>query len=299
LIDAGPARLASRSMIPYQVLIFLLTRTGTLRETREFLDKRFNTPDRLERFHKQLGHMIANLAAFGFLARTETENAERIELHEKVYELIDFRSVDPLYAAFLTQELVRASFEEKLQALESVLPLPPVLRRKTALPETMELGPLQVDSLQPRLLQMGLLIVDGDGRVVRPSVEEYEDYWEEDRPKPTPTVAEMLSILFESKLATPENVPVVPKWVAGGILEHEGDFFKYTRQRDLSKNEGLILRHLLRLVILAGEFQARSGDDPDYGEIIERVTRICAHVDRRYTDHFLAEQEQVRALARV
>ena len=69
-----------------------------------------------------------------------------------------------------------------------------------------------------------------------------------------PTFPEMLKMVFEAKLASPEFVLVQPKWIAGGIYETADDFHKYTRNHDLLKNEGIILRHLLRLVILAGEF---------------------------------------------
>ena len=44
--SSPPARLEAGQpfgMIPYQVLIFLLTKTHTLHEVREFLDKRFNS----------------------------------------------------------------------------------------------------------------------------------------------------------------------------------------------------------------------------------------------------------------
>ena len=37
LIEAGPAKLFSRSMIPYQVLVYLLTSKGTLHDVRDFL----------------------------------------------------------------------------------------------------------------------------------------------------------------------------------------------------------------------------------------------------------------------
>jgi hypothetical protein len=60
--------------------------------------------------------------------------------------------------------------------------------------------------------------------------------------------------------------------------------------------EGLILRHLLRLVILAGEFYQKSAQDPDYQRIGELATRVCQQVDPRYTDRFLAAEEEARKL---
>ena len=279
-------------MIPYQVLVYLLTTTGQLREVREFLVKRFNTPERIEKFQKQLDHMIANLETFGYVSCDG--EGDRVTVNDSVNRLTGFRSVDPLYSVFMAERLVRASFEEKLQALESVLPAPPALRRKTALPDDLEPGPLQTQVLQPELLKRGLLVIDEDGQYVGASEEEYEDYyWEEAARKRPATFPEMLKMLFDSELASPEDVEVRAQWIAGGIMQAADDFYKYVQNRELIKHEGIVLRHLLRLVLLAEEFHVHSGGDPDYARIGERITGVCTQVDPRYTDHFLAEQKQV------
>jgi hypothetical protein len=92
---------------------------------------------------------------------------------------------------------------------------------------------------------------------------------------------------------------VQPKWVAGGIFEHDGDFYKFVRARNLVKNEGLIIRHLLRLIILTDEFLAQSDGDPDYERIGELATQVCKNVDERYTDRFLASEAEARKLAAI
>ncbi len=292
LIEAGSARLASRSMIPYQVLIFLLTSTGTLHKVREFLAKRFNTPERLDKFQDQLDYMIDNLSAMGFL--TKAEDGDHVTLHENIHDLLDFRSVDPLYGSFLSEQLVRASFEEKLLALESALQLPPAIDRAVAPPE-MEPGPLQTETLEQALISKGLVILK-EGVLTAVNPEEGADYWaESDEPKPV-TFVEMLKMLFDARLASPEDVFVRERWVAGGIRDHDGDFHKFCRAHNLIKNEGLMLRHLLRLTILAGEFSARSGD-PDYAQIGELATGVCRTVDPSYTDRFLAAEEEAKQLA--
>ncbi|MCH9053960.1 MAG: PAS-domain containing protein, partial [Proteobacteria bacterium] len=140
LIEASPAKLASRSMIPYQVLIYLLTKEGSLHTVREFLSKRFNTPERILKFQNQLDYMIGNLATFGYL--TKADDDDHVTLNDNIHELLTFRSVDTLYGAFLSRQLVRSSFEEKIQALESVLQLPPAIERLLRLPE-LEPGPMQ------------------------------------------------------------------------------------------------------------------------------------------------------------
>ncbi len=324
LIEAGPAKLFSRSMIPYSVLIYLLTRTGTLAEVRTFLSKRFNTPERIVSFQEQLGFMLTNLAGLGYLTRSE--DGEHVTLHESIHKLLNFRSIDPLYGAFLVELLARGNYEEKLLALESVLEMPPVIERHVRIPDTIPPGPLQTQVVEPMLVQAGVLIANvpmpsqpgaqatgleeetgrgGDeerGRtgatampvsgavrftLARDEDDEYADEDEEPRP---PTFPELLKLAFETRLAAPEPVYVQPKWVAGGLADFAGDFYKFVRSRELIKQEGLILRHLLRLVILAGEFRTLT-EDPDYARISELATTACRRVEPRYTDHFLQQAE--------
>lgn len=307
LVEAGSAKLASRSMIPYQVLVYLLIHRQGLSEVRKFLSRRFNTPERNEKFQKQLVHMIDNLVALGYLKREEAiepvegeEEAEGdVSLCESIHDLTNFRSIDPLFGVFLVRRLARASFEEKLLTLESTLSFPPAIDRKVAPPD-MEPGPLQTGDIEPRLIQMGLVLSREGGGVKAVQEEVLEDYWEQDDREPKALLLpEQLKMLFEAKLATPELVAVSPKWVVGGILDHDEDFYKFVRAKDLLKNEGLVLRHLLRLTILAGEFLVLAQGDPDYERIGEVATRICQSIDQRYTDRFLASQEENKKLSKL
>jgi superfamily II DNA/RNA helicase len=291
LIAAGPGKLASRSMIPYSVLVYLLTRLGTLHEVRAFLGKRFNTPERIEGFHKQLDSMIGNLAAFGYLTRAE--DGDHVTLQSSIHRLLVYRSVDPLYGAFLAEKLTRSNFDEKVLALESVLPVPPVIERYVRIPDDLPPGPLQVNELQPELIARGAVLAKPDGSLAGVSDDEYEDYLEEPEEERPPTFPEMLALVFQSKLAVPDQFFVQPKWVAGLAFQQDCDFYKLVSARNLVKQEGLVLRHLLRLVILASEFYLQTGD-PDYQMLGEKATRICHDVDPRYTDRFLAEAEAVQ-----
>jgi len=295
LIDAGPAKLLSRSMIPYSFLIFLLHKTQSVSEVRSFLAKRFNTTERIERFQTELDSMIGNLAKFGYLTRDDGN--ERVTLSESIDQLLVYRSIDPLFGEFLREKLAASSFEEKVLALEAALPLPPVLERRVRIPDELEPGPLQKNVLEPTLLQMGIVLSgEGGGVVAVDEDDQYEDYMDPDDAQRPLTFPEMLKAWFDAELETPELIYLQPKWVAGAIFEMNGEFFPYVRSRDLTKNEGLILRHLLRLVTLAGEFSQRSGGDPDYVRLSEAATGICQRVDPRYTDRFLAADEESRKL---
>ncbi len=289
LIQAGPANLFSRSMIPYPVLIYLLTKTGALHDVRAFLSRRFNSPDRLAKFQEQLDFMIANLAALGYLQKAE--DADHVTLNESIHSLLKFRSVDPLFGMYLKDQLAISNADEKVLALEAVLQIPPVLERHLRIPDLPK-GPLQENVLEPLLLQMGVTPAKADR--VEDEEDGPDDYWAEEEERP-PTFPEMLKIAFEARLAAPEPVFVQPKWVGGGVMEMESDFYKFVRARNLVKQEGIILRHLLRLVILAGEFFELT-QDPEYQRIGELSTRACQKVDPRYTDRFLEQAEAVKKL---
>lgn len=289
LIQAGPAKLFSRSMIPYSMLIFLLTKTGELRSVREFLSKRFAGAERVQSFQAQLEVMVGNLAALGYLTRSE--DGEHVTLCDPIRKLLQFRSVDPLFGAFAVEQLAYANFEEKVLALDSMLEMPPVIERKVRVPDLLP-GPLQTQVLEPLMIQMGLTAAPAEGPVE--DEERWDDGFDEDQPR-RPSMPEMLKMVFEARLPVPENVFIQPKWVTGGAIEFDGEFFKFVRARDLVKQEGLVLRHLLRVIILAGEMLTMT-DDPEYSRIVELVTKTCRRVEPDYTERFLAEAAAVRKL---
>ena len=297
LIQAGPGKLYARSMIPYQVLVFLITRSGLLSDATEFLSRRFNTPERVEGFLRQLGFMVDNLTALGYLVRSE--DGAHVTLSDQMSRLLTFRSIDPLYGAFLVGRLTTANMQERVMALESVLPLPPAIARRVSPPPTLEPGPLETNQLLPQLIAMGAITADRAGGAAAPENDSIArrdgDRWNDDDALPDPTFPEMLKMVFDDRLPAPEPIEVSNIWVAGELAQSDGDFHAFIRNADLVKQEGLILRHLLRLVILAGEFHSWDGD-PSYQEIAQAATRTCQQVDKRYTDRFLAQQDASREL---
>ncbi|NLE38709.1 MAG: hypothetical protein GX621_11850 [Pirellulaceae bacterium] len=86
-----------------------------------------------------------------------------------------------------------------------------------------------------------------------------------------------------------------PVWAAGEVLEF-GDFNKYVTSKSLQKQEGMVFRHLLRLILLLAEFaqltppetteDAWRGDLDDVGS---QLTEICRAVDPTSTEKILAE----------
>lgn len=288
LIDASPADLRSRAMIPYRFLLFLLEQGSTLEDVRRFLRRRFGDPERLKKFENQLTGMVENLVALGHVEREgEDDDDAPLRLTPAAAELQHFKSVDPLFGAYLAEVLSRASRDEKLAALESVLPLPWQVVRACQLPYEHEKGPLQSEELEPLLVSMGYVVAKPE-----PTPEELErkrlyDTWDDDEDDEPPTFPEMLAIAYEARLAEPEETTVQTKWVVGGLLESDGEFFRFVGARKLGRNEGLVMRHVLRLVLLADEFYAQTGD-PDYEWIANAAEGIGEAVDAAYTERFLA-----------
>jgi hypothetical protein len=80
-------------------------------------------------------------------------------------------------------------------------------------------------------------------------------------------------------------------WAAGELLEFGGDFNNFIIGKQLQKQEGIIFRHLLRLILLIGEFTQLTPPDLDpqqwreeLQEIADRLTAACRKVDPTSTD---------------
>ena len=84
-------------------------------------------------------------------------------------------------------------------------------------------------------------------------------------------------------------------WRGARIQRH---FNKYITSRGLQKQEGVIFRHLLRMILLVKEFEQFAAADCPADEWqaemrdIQRLTEICRQVDATSTDKTLEEAEQ-------
>lgn len=222
---------------------------------------------------------------------------------ERLDKLLAFRTVHPIYGAFLLEHLGLADRSERLLAFESVLELPrPLLKFvRPPVPEQLPPGPLQTGRLDEILLRAGLIAPP----LGPDEEEEREDRFGERRERP-PGLGMKLKLLFEHHYPDVQEVLVQDAWVAGELLEMGGDFDKFVRYKDLTKQEGLIFRHLLRLILLLAEFSTvRPHDcaiDPwqaELKDLRDRLTDCCRQVDPASTDKLLEEAlaaDPVRAL---
>ncbi|MSR60502.1 MAG: DEAD/DEAH box helicase [Planctomycetaceae bacterium] len=209
---------------------------------------------------------------------------------ERMAEFFIFRSVNPVYALYLLDQFALADPTERLQALESVLELPRSLIRAVRVPnpERLPPGPLATGTLDNELVARGL-IAAGD---LYPA-------WDPDIPfeerKYAPTLGEKLRMLFDARYPNVHGVFVQPVWAAGELLQFECNFQSYITSRDLAKQEGLIFRHLLKLILLLGEFSQVTPPGiesalwrAELQALANRFTDCCHAVDPQSTEHTLA-----------
>ncbi|MFZ5832626.1 MAG: DEAD/DEAH box helicase, partial [Planctomycetota bacterium] len=218
---------------------------------------------------------------------------------ESMRKLVLFRGINPLYAVFLVDHMGIADRAERIQAMESVLELPKSVGHFVRVPPQRELppGPLATTRLDVLLLELGLAIAE---ELVEPSEEEqYQRRRSFDEPPPRVlTLAEKLRRLFDYDFPGVHDLRTYSVWAAGEVLEFGGDFNKYVTSKALQKQEGLIFRHLLRMILLVREFMQLCPPDTteeqwreDMGEIAGRLTECCRKVDPQSTDKALEETE--------
>lgn len=222
---------------------------------------------------------------------------------ERLDLLVRLRSINPLYGVFLAGHLAIADQNERLQVLESVLELPNNIAKLVRVPPEDELpqGPLALDRLNHQLLELGLAGAEELGAVVEEE-SEAEEYrrgggrFSEPPPRPL-TIAQKVKRMFDYDFPQVHDVYCRPVWVAGEVLEFGGNFNKYITARGLQKQEGMIFRHLLRLILLLDEManippaetEPEQWEDP-LDDLIQRLTETCRAVDPSSTDEMLQKE---------
>ena len=152
--------------------------------------------------------------------------------------------------------------------------------------------------LDPQLLQLGL--ASEEQITGQENEEEDRRYYEdpEDRVWPL-TLAEKLLLLFQHDYPAVKDVRIRSVWAAGELLEFGGNFNKFVQSRRLQKQEGIIFRHLLRLVLLWGEFAELTPPDmtsqawrDQLEQLRNRIIESCQQVDPRSTEYTLEQAQK-------
>jgi len=331
LQGAPPGKLYSKGPLPWRLLAYLLKVSPDVSLIRTVIRKRLMDEARVKAQEKQLDTMLLTLEKAGFVtlippppaplpeaevkpAETKTEEMLRKALGgspeqnaasawiptqatptAKLDQLLVFRSIHPLYAAFLLQHLGIADRNERLQAFESTLEMPRSVLRYVRVPwqEDLPPGPLALTRLDEDLIKRGLMIA----KATPVEGEEEDDDWspwrEEEHP---PTLSEKLRLLFDATYPDVHDVTTQSVWAAGELLQFGGNFNKFVQAKDLVKQEGILFRHLLRLILLLGEFAEVTPDGMDatawqteLRDIADQLTASCREIDPTSTDEAMAQ----------
>jgi superfamily II DNA/RNA helicase len=332
LQTAPPGKLYSKGVLPWRWLGYVLKASPEVRLLKNVVHKRLMDEPRIVAGEKALKRMLLTLHRGGFirlepeppaaLLTGETKPPEAAQSSERpspmspaeagtqiletgsTYEpllahptalldqLVAFRAIHPLYGVFLMNYLGTANRAERLQILESLLELPrPLLRYvRVPWPDRLSPGPLVVQ-IDPELVQRGLIAAPK-----LDSEEDEEDGFQEEREYPV-SLAEKMQLLFAVKYPEVGDLETQAVWAAGELLQDfNGNFVKYISSKDLAKQEGILFRHFLRLILLCGEFRllTPSGIAPEdwqaeMDDISDRLTAACRTVDPLSTDETIQQ----------
>ncbi|RMF40521.1 MAG: DEAD/DEAH box helicase [Planctomycetota bacterium] len=234
---------------------------------------------------------------------TENYHPEFAHPTDLLPRLIQLRSINPLYGAFLAGHLAIADDTERLLALESALDMPGTVARYVHPPglDRLPPGPLARERLDRQLLELGLATQEeltGKSHLTDQEDEqesERQRFFREERVFVL-SVGEKLRRLFNYDFPNVHDVATTPVYVAGELLEFGGDFNKYIVAKKLQKQEGILFRHLLRLILLLDEMAGIPPAETTVEEwedrfdaLIERLTEACRRVDPDSTDEALEE----------
>ena len=222
---------------------------------------------------------------------------------ERLDRLVHLRSINPLFGVYLADQLAIADPQERIAALESVLEVPGTVARFTRMPslEEMPPGTLATSRLDPQLLQLGLATAEELGAKSEEEEEEVVDrgfgrvMFQEPRVWPL-TIGEKVLRMFRHEFPRVHNVNVRPVWIVGELMEFGGDFNKYVTSRKLQKEEGILFRHCLRMILLLDEMAnipplettVETWENP-LDELADRLTETCRSIDPQSTDEILIQ----------
>jgi superfamily II DNA/RNA helicase len=211
----------------------------------------------------------------------------------RLADLMLFRSCHPLYGNFLLDHLGLADRAERIQIFESVLEVPGSIQHLVRVPPPEELppGPLAFHRIDPELMSRGLITQSElDPNSTEPLL---DNFGKPIRQWAVP-LGDKMRRLFDSEYPGVQDLRTRSVWIAGDLIAVGGDFHKYVTTRDLTKQEGIVFRHCLRMILLCEEFAQLCpvGLTPhEWKEELSWISEIlinsCREVDPESTDKTL------------
>lgn len=323
LRDAPALNLSSHGPLPWRLLVHMLLISPEIETIRELVRKRLLDSGRAEKAQANLDEMLITLWRAGYVdldpkplvvgAESEKENlgdGDHVEHEDHPIQpkfahptqraefLAELRAVNPLYGMFMINHLGIADQHEWLQVFESVLELPMSVGKGIRVPkqEFLPPGNLQLERLDEKLLELGLATQDEIlGKTNEDGDEKKDRSLFEEEPVFALTLAEKLRLLFDYEFPNVHDVKTNSVWCVGELLEFN-DFNKYITTKKLQKQEGMIFRHALRMVLLLDEFARICPPERDADQwaeelfgVADQLAELCKAVDPQSTEKMLEE----------
>lgn len=225
--------------------------------------------------------------------KKEQYTPQRATATDRLAQLLTFRGCHPIYGTYLLDHLGIADKAERIQLLESVLEVPGSMIRDVRVPGPDELppGPLAVQRIDPELMSRGLISqAELDPDSVEP---ETDNFGREIRTYSVP-LGDKVRRLFDSDFPGIRDLRTRSAWIVGQLLHYGGDFQKYVTTKDLTRQEGVIFRHVLRMILLCQEFSqfcpvGTTSEEwsTEMNDLSDQLTETCRNVDPESTDKAL------------
>ena len=317
---APPGKLYSKGPLPWRLLAYLLKVSPEVEKIRSVVRKRLMDEPRIEAGRSSSNRMLLTLHEKGFVdarsaaarysdrrggrqqagadsrqGRHATRDRRRRDrwLHvarrdvppdyQPAHRDADARArqaarlprIHPLYGAFLIDQLGIANRDERIQSFESVLEMPRPLLKYVRVPFDLPPGPLQTEKLDPELIA-GADRPRSRRRRRRGGGRRGVVPWDE-RP---PTLAEKLRLLFDATTPRSATSPRKRSGPPARCCTTAATSTSTSRRKDLIKQEGIIFRHLLRLILLSEEFAQLTPPGIDGGDVEGRAEGHRRPADR-------------------
>jgi superfamily II DNA/RNA helicase len=214
---------------------------------------------------------------------------------DRLNQLVHVKSVNPLLGVYVSNLLAFADPLERVAVLESLLEVPGTVARYARVPGADELPPgtLTTTHLDPTLLQLGLASPEELGQKKEEDENDRRGIFDEPKVWPL-TIGEKVLRLFRHEFPRVDNVQVQPVWIVGRLMEFDFNFNNYITTATLQKEEGLIFRHCLRMILLLDEMANIPPSESTVetwedwmDDLADRLTDMCRKVDPQSTDEIL------------
>lgn len=211
--------------------------------------------------------------------------------------LIQLKTINPIYGLFVADMLATADPLERVAVLESSLQVPGTVARHVRMPGAEELPPGSLTStkLDPLLLQHGLATPAELGQIDEEEEDRYVPF--EERVWPL-TIGEKVLRLFRHEQPRVDDVQITPAWIVGRLIEFDFNFQSFVTSYNLQKEEGILFRHCLRMVLLLDEMANIPPPETTVetweqwmDDLADRLTQMCREVDPQSTDEILLQPD--------